>query len=188
MAKAFTNLGEEREDVTYKQALTEAMQELARDPATCFVGYGIRYSRAMGTLAGIPESQLIETPVAENLMVGLATGLALMGRRPVVFVERCDFILNAADAIVNHLDMIETMSRGEFKPAVILRVVVGNRMKPLFTGETHTRDHSEAFRHMLAMEVATPVTPSEVARRYQWAYEAMLNGQSTMIVEKKDLL
>lgn len=99
------------EPITYKGELSRAMGQLATDPKVCFLGYGIKYGRAMSTLSGVSEEQLIETPVAENLMVGLAIGLALKGRRPVVFIERCDFLLNALDAIVNHLDKIEKIGR-----------------------------------------------------------------------------
>jgi pyruvate dehydrogenase E1 component beta subunit len=106
--------------MTYKESITASMDELAKDPDVCFIGYGIRYGKAMGTLKNVSESQLIETPVAENLMVGLAIGLSLRGKKPVVFIERADFLLNALDAIVNHLDKIELMSRGQFQPACIL--------------------------------------------------------------------
>lgn len=135
--------------MSYKSAITDAMTEMGRDPAVCFVGYGIRYGKAMGTLANVSESQLIEMPVAENLMVGFATGLALRGRKPVVFIERADFLLHALDATVNHLAKINLMSRGEFAPAVMLRVIIGNSTKPLFTGETHTQDFSDELRSMV---------------------------------------
>lgn len=175
--------------MTYKEALTEAMTELARDPATCFVGYGVRYGRAMGTLANVSEAQLIETPVAENLMVGLATGLALMGRRPVVFIERMDFLLNAADAVVNHLDKIAMMSRGEFKPAVIIRCVVGNRNKPLFTGETHVQNFTEAFAEMTrTIPVWSMGSAESVTLSYERAQKIAQTGQSSMLIEYKDLL
>jgi pyruvate/2-oxoglutarate/acetoin dehydrogenase E1 component len=114
--------------MTYKDTLAQAMQKLAEDPKAVFIGYGVRYGgMAAGTLKQIPECQLIETPVAENLMVAIGIGMALQGYKPVIFIERFDFILNALDAIVNHLDKIAVMSRGEFKPTLILRVVVGNR-------------------------------------------------------------
>jgi pyruvate/2-oxoglutarate/acetoin dehydrogenase E1 component len=129
---------------SYKEELTASMESLAADPLVRFVGYGVRIGgRAQGTLKNVSDTQLIEMPVAENLMVGFAIGLALKGLKPVVFIERMDFILNALDAIVNHLDKIETISRGEFKPTMILRIVVSEiRQKPLFTGETHTQDFS----------------------------------------------
>lgn len=174
--------------MTYKESLTAAMTELARDPACVFLGYGITHGRAMGTLRDVPASQLIETPVAENLMVGLAIGLSLKGRKPVVFFERFDFVLNAADAIVNHLNAAATISRGEFKPAVILRVVVGNKTKPLFTGETHVQDYTMAFRSMVSFPVMCVRNPEEVAARYKLAEANQANGVSTMLVEYKDNL
>jgi len=163
------------------------MELLAQDKLARFIGYGVTKGRAMGTLKNVQESQLIETPVAENLMVGLATGMSLAGLHPVVFIERFDFILNAADAIVNHLDKIERMSGGEFKPAVILRVVVGNKKKPLYTGETHTQDFTEAFRKMLRMTVLT-FEDSSITAAYRYAAAGFERGYSTMIVERKDLI
>jgi len=174
--------------MTYKESLTAAMTALGRDPRACFLGYGVTNGKAGATLSGVPQSLLIETPVAENLMAGLAIGMALAGRRPLVYFERFDFVLNAADAIVNHLDKIATMSRGEFSPAVILRCVVGNTKKPLFTGETHVQDMTAVFACMLKMPVITVRTPEQVTAAYTQAQEAQACGGSTMVVEYKDLL
>lgn len=49
--------------MTYKESITQAMTDLAADPAVCFIGYGIRYGKAMGTLKNVSEDQVIETPV-----------------------------------------------------------------------------------------------------------------------------
>ncbi len=174
--------------MNYREALCHSMEEMARNPATCFIGYGIKYGgKAQGTLKNIPDHQLIETPVAENLMVGVAIGMALKGRKPVVFIERFDFILNAADAIVNHLDKIQGISRGEFAPHIILRVVAGNKTKPLFTGETHVQDLSAAFQSMVAFPVRKCRSAGEVLANYQSAFAA-LDEHSSMLIEYKDLL
>jgi 2-oxoisovalerate dehydrogenase E1 component len=173
----------------YKEALNTAMIDLSADPKVRFVGYGVKIGgRAHGTLKSVPEYQLVETPVAENLMVGLAIGMSLMGLRPVVFIERFDFILNALDAIVNHLDKIGTMSRGGFSPAVILRVVVGNKAKPFFTGATHTQDFTEAINQMVSFSVWKLSAASRIAADYRHAYHRLATGQSTMLIEYKDLL
>lgn len=175
--------------MTYRDSLTAAMDDLARDPRVCFVGYGVRHGRANGTLRNIPDAQLIEMPVAENLMVGFATGLSLMGRRPVVFIERCDFILNALDAIVNHLDKLALLSGDQFRPAVILRVVVGNRDKPRFTGPTHTQDFTQALRALVSADL--PVwqlrRAVEVRPQYEEAARGFEFGRSAILVEYKDL-
>ncbi len=171
----------------YKDAITAAMTAIGADPLARFVGYGVRYGRAAGTLADIAEPQLVETTVAENLMAGLATGMALTGLRPVVFFERFDFVLNAADAIVNHLDKVGRISRGEFSAGVILRVVVGNMAKPLFTGETHTQCFARPFSEMLEMPVVQLTRAEAIGDVYRSAHDAMARGESTMVVEYKDL-
>jgi pyruvate/2-oxoglutarate/acetoin dehydrogenase E1 component len=171
--------------MTYKEALTQAMTDLARDPRRVFVGYNVRYgSKANGTLAHVPESQLLETPVAENLMMGLAIGLALEGFKPVVWYERFDFVLNASDAIVNHLDKLKMISRGEYAPAVIIRANVGSSTKPLFTGVTHTQDFTKAFRALVSFKVAPLRDVPQIQAEYA---AAGASGESSMFVEYRDL-
>jgi pyruvate/2-oxoglutarate/acetoin dehydrogenase E1 component len=173
---------------TYKQALTDSMATLAGDPARRFVGYGLTHGRCAGTLAAARPEQIIETPVAENLMAGAAIGLSLAGLKPVVFIERADFLLNALDAIVNHLDKIALLSRGEFKPAVILRIVVGNSKKPLFTGATHTQNFAFALQQMVSFPVYELLDAEKVETCYLEAVSNQDRGVSTALFEFKDLL
>jgi pyruvate/2-oxoglutarate/acetoin dehydrogenase E1 component len=174
--------------MTYKEAIIAEMTDLARDPDRVFVGYGLRKGRAAGTLNAAAESQIIECPVAENLMVGVAIGLSLRGKKPVVFVERADFLVHALDAIVNHLDKIAALSRGEFKPAVILRVVVGNRINPLFTGATHTQDLAPGLRNMVGFPVWSAPSVDTISVGYSFAKTNQEDGVSTAVFEYKDLL
>jgi len=173
--------------MNYKTQLTAAMTALAADPARLFIGYGLTHGRAAGTLSGVPTAQLLETPVAENLMTGLAIGAALRGRKPVVYFERADFVLNAMDAIVNHLDKLATLSRGQFTPGVILRITVGNMQKPLFTGATHTQDVTYALRALVSFPVLTLHHADAILSTYQLAAQATENGQACAVVEYKDL-
>lgn len=174
--------------MTYKESITEAMAVLAQDPRRVFIGYGLLKGRAMGTLAGVPEAQILETPVAENLMMGLAIGLSLKGRLPVVYFERMDFITNAMDAIVNHLAAMDQLSRGEFKPAVIIRCTIGNRNKPLYTGPVHTQDFTTAVRLMAGIMSVRADTILAVGDYYQEAAKRQAEGKSTLIAELKDLM
>ena len=171
--------------MTYKEAITEQNTKLAKDPKTRFIGYGLKKGRAMGTLNGVNESQIIEMPVAENLMLGAAIGMALTGLKPVVFIERMDFLMNCMDALVNHLDKIKEISQGEFDPKVIIRCIVGNKTKPLYTGATHTQDFSSVLRDM----VEIPVYQVLEERFAHSAYGlAQSRGKSAIIVEYKDLM
>jgi pyruvate/2-oxoglutarate/acetoin dehydrogenase E1 component len=97
--------------MNYKEQLIRQNGFLGLNPKTRFIGYGLKKGRALGTLKEVRDDQIIEMPVAENLMVGVATGLALQGYLSVVFIERMDFLLNALDQIVNHLDKIKQLSK-----------------------------------------------------------------------------
>lgn len=127
--------------MTYKDKICQAMHEYAKDKKVVFIGYNTaKGSKAYGTLEGL-EDRCIETPVAENLMVGMAIGMSLKGFKPVVWFERHDFLLNALDAIVNHLDKLEKMSNGQFKPMVCVRTCVGSAY-PINPGIQHVQNYS----------------------------------------------
>jgi pyruvate/2-oxoglutarate/acetoin dehydrogenase E1 component len=171
--------------MNYKEELTAAMNTLAEDLLVRFIGYGISIGKAMGTLSQVSPTQLIEMPVAENLMVSFAIGLALKGLKPVVFFERFDFILNALDAIVNHLDKIKAISHGEFQPTLLLRIVVGNRNKPLFTGETHTQNFHLPFQQLVTFPVVALSNADNIRQEYAVAHRG-LAAHSTALIEFKD--
>ncbi|MCK5604828.1 hypothetical protein KAR91_23260 [Candidatus Pacearchaeota archaeon] len=167
----------------YKDAIKQSMKDLAQDKRTIFLGYNILYgSRAYGTLTDIPREMCHETPVAENLMAGLAIGMSLAGYRPVLFYERHDFILNALDSIVNHLDKIESMSKGQFKTPVIIRATVGAR-EPLDPGAQHTQDFTKAFRELLTFPVLDLTNSAEVIDGYN---KAKTMNSPIMLVERRD--
>jgi len=174
--------------VGYKSALLEANTLISKNIKTRFIGYGLQKGRALGTLKEVPMDRIIEMPVAENLMAGMAIGLSLKGYLPVVFIERMDFLLNALDAIVNHLDKIELLSNGQYKPACIFRCVVGNKNKPLYTGATHVQDFSAALREMVSFPIIQLKDASEIKGAYQLATTNIENGVSTILVEYKDLV
>lgn len=177
--------------MTYRQQITAANTALAQDPRTVFLGYGITKSHALGTLKDVPAAQLIETPVAENLMAGLSTGFSLQGRIPVLYFERCDFILNALDGLLNHLTKIRALSLGQFAPAAIIRVIIGNRENGIFTGPTHTQDYSEGISLMLmdrsnAYDSWHLTDGADIANIYATAKANAERGVTTFIWEYKD--
>lgn len=134
--------------MSYKESLTEAMGMLAKHPKTLFVGQSVCYGgQAMfPTLRDVPMERRIEFPVAEDFQMGFCTGLALEGYIPISIYPRFDFLLLAANQLVNHLDKIPLM--GGFRPKVLIRTAVGSR-SPLNAGPQHTQDHTEAFNLML---------------------------------------
>jgi pyruvate/2-oxoglutarate/acetoin dehydrogenase E1 component len=175
-------------NLSYKEALIEANTSIAKNHKVQYIGYGLVKGRGLGTLKNISLEQIIEMPVAENLMVGFAIGLALKGYLPIVFIERMDFLMNAMDAIVNHLDKLRKKSKNEFSPAIIIRCIVGNKNKPLYTGITHTQDFSDALRLMVSFPVIQIKEVGDIEDSYKQAAENVANGISTILVEYKDLV
>jgi len=170
--------------VKYKDALKESMEMLAEDEKTIFVGYDVGCGvRMYGTLNNVSKSKCLETPVAENLMTDLAIGLALEGFKPVLCFQRCDFILIALDAIINHLYKIESMSQGQFKAPVIIRVVVGSKV-PIDAGPQHTQDFSHIFKNVSSFPIYEPSNAHEVITAYE---KAKNTKTSIIIIERKDL-
>ena len=115
--------------------------------------------------------------------MGLAIGMSFEGFKPVVYFERHDFMLVAADAIGNHLDKINRISLGEFKPSVILKTIVDDGGL-FYSGPTHSQDFTEIFKSLVSFPVLVPKTADEALAMYRFA---MQNVGSTMIVEKKSL-
>lgn len=165
------------------------MRKFAEHPLARFIGYGLLGGKGgNGTLKLIPDEKIVETTVAENMMVGIGHGMAMCGFRPLVYIERMDFTLQALDALVNHLDKAADLSRGQFNPCVIIRITVGNSTKPLFTGPTHVQDFSSAMWMTLKMPVLRMNTPEEVQQHYTTAFDRMERGTgSTVLVDYKDL-
>tara|TARA_R110000824_G_scaffold9932_22_gene44196 strand:+ start:466 stop:1668 length:1203 start_codon:yes stop_codon:yes gene_type:complete len=170
-------------DLSYKDAVTKAMTELG-DSGSYFIGYNVRYGDAMGNLKNVDDNRKIETPVAENLMSGLGIGMSFEGIKPVVFYERHDFMLVAADAIGNHMNHIYRISHKEFNVPVILRTVVADA-GPFYSGPTHSQDFTSTFREMVDFPVYEPETPEEVLVAYE---KAKLAKGPVMIVERKSCL
>ena len=151
------------------------MESLATDKDVVFIGYNVHGNM----FSNILEDQLIEMPVAENLMMSVAIGMALEGYKPVVYFERMDFVTNAMDSIVNHLDKIKEISHGEFDPQVMIRCVVGNIENPLYTGLTHTQNLSEGIRSMVSFPVIELKDKKEIENQYK-------EFETKILVEFKD--
>ena len=170
----------EDENISYKDAMIQSMTELGEQGAI-FIGYNVKYGNAIGTLKNVPDDQKLETPVAENLMAGLAIGMSFEGFLPVIYYERHDFMLVAADAIVNHIDKIERISHGEFKCPVIIRAVTADA-GPFYSGITHSQDFTNVFKEAVSFPVEDPVTGVDVLNAVN---SAVLSGRPAMLIERK---
>ena len=159
--------------------LNEAMLYLASKPNTLFVGQAVCYpgQAAFKSFDGIPMERRIEMPVAEDMQMGICIGLALEGFVPISFYPRWDFLLLAANQLVNHLDKAPLFG---WKPKVIIRTAIGHT-SPMDAGPQHTQNHTGPFRWMLdSVEVIEIHDPNKIMDAYHYAWDA---EKSVIVVE-----
>ena len=168
----------------YKDELIRAMNWLGEKEDTFFIGQAVAYSghAISSTLDKVPQTKRHEMPVAEELQMGMSTGLALEGFVPITVYPRFDFFILTCNQLVNHLDKMREMSKGEKTPRVIIRVSIGAK-KPLDAGVQHTQNHTEAFKGMLTeVDVVLLEEPEQIFPSFQHAYERQYS-KSTLIIE-----
>ena len=168
----------------YKKQLIRAMNWLGEKEDVLFLGQACKVSghSISGTITEVPLEKRIELPVFEETQLGMSTGLALEGYVPVTIYPRFDFFILACNQLVNHLDKMQKMSKGEMNPRVIIRVSVGAK-KPLDAGPQHTQNHTEAFRKMLTnVNVVELLEPEQIFPAFKQAYERQ-DGKPTLFVE-----
>mgnify|MGYP003768739315 FL=1 len=93
--------------ITYREAINEAIrEEMRRDPRVFILGQGIgarggSYGVTKGLAAEFGRERVIDTPIAEASMTGLAVGAAIRGGRPIVEIMSVDFTTLSMDMLVN---------------------------------------------------------------------------------------
>jgi pyruvate/2-oxoglutarate/acetoin dehydrogenase E1 component len=165
------------------------MTEIASDPMVVFVGQAVKFkgTSMSETLVNVPSKQLLEFPVEEDMQLGVSIGLALNGFIPISIFPRWNFLLLAANQLVNHLDKLQSLLPNHVAPKVVIRTGVGSTF-PLDPGPQHTGDFSEAFRLMAKrVEIVRLESADQILPAYKLAVSRS-DGISTVLVEISDRL
>ena len=115
----------------YREALNKALDEMMeKDETVVILGedvgfYGGNYRVTEGLYAKYGEKRAIDTPIAENSIVGNAIGMAIGGLRPVAEIMTVNFILIAMDQIVNQMAKLRYMSGGKIELPMVVRTPQG---------------------------------------------------------------
>jgi pyruvate/2-oxoglutarate/acetoin dehydrogenase E1 component len=155
----------------YKDALTKAMGEINRKDNSIFIGQQIVYrgNPMSTTLDEVDVNKMIEVPVMEETQMGMSLGLAMTNKLVVTFYPRWDFIISAANQMINHLDKYELMTG--VKPHVLIRLGKGSD-KPLDPGHQHKGNYFEEFKSMCKnIEFHDLKTPSDIELAYKYAMD-----------------
>ena len=174
-----------KSNLIYAEELKKAMMYLSEQQDTLFLGQSMEYGgiAIANSFDCIESSKKIEMPVAENLQLGISTGLAIAGYTPISVYPRWNFLLLASDQLVNHLDKISEMTSGQYMPKVIIRVAVGVRA-PIDPQEQHVGDFTEGFKKIVDnINIVKLRHAEDVLPEYKKAY-TRTDGVSTILVEE----
>jgi acetoin:2,6-dichlorophenolindophenol oxidoreductase subunit beta len=152
----------ENRNLSYLEAIREAMiQVMEQDEDVYLFGEDVaEYGGAFGVSAGMLEkfgkNRIINTPISEDAIIGVAVGSALTGMRPIVEMMFSDFITIAMDEIANQAAKIRYMFGGKAKAPLVLRAAGGGG-----TGAAgqHSQSLESLVAHIPGLKVVMPSSP-----------------------------
>jgi 2-oxoisovalerate dehydrogenase E1 component beta subunit len=152
----------DRKPVTYIEAIRQALdEEMARDPSVFILGedvgpYGGAFGATKGLYEKYGEHRVIDTPISESLIVGAATGAAVLGMRPVAEMQFADFISCGFDQVVNQAATMRYRFAGSVSVPWVIRCPSGGNIH----GSIYHSQNTEAwFFHTPGLKIVTPATP-----------------------------
>lgn len=170
----------------YKDALTNAMTFLNEKDDTIFIGQQIVYpgNPMSTTLGNVSKNKMIELPVMEESQMGMSLGMSMQGKFVISFYPRWDFIICAANQLINHVDKIKLMSNGKWNPNMIIRLGKGSD-KPLDPGHQHKGNYINEFKSLCKnIEFCDLTKWEDIEETYKLAYE---KGGIYVLVEYPEL-
>ncbi len=175
-------------ELTYTAAAREALAAaMAKDPSIFVVGEGIgarggNFNTTTGLYDLYGPMRLRDTPIAERGFIGLCTGAAMTGSRPVVDFMFLDFILDAMGELINQVAKIQYMSDGRLKMPIVLRGSIGVGGS---AATHHSGSYYSIFAHIPGFRVALPSTPYDAKGLFN---TALRGDDPVMFLEHKLLL
>jgi pyruvate/2-oxoglutarate/acetoin dehydrogenase E1 component len=146
--------------ITYLQALREGlMQEMRADPSVVVLGEDVRQALrgiTKGCLQEFGPERIWDTPISEAAFVGLGTGAAMAGLRPVIEFQVGTLLYVAMDQLANQVQKLRYMMGGQGKIPVTY-IVPGSGAKPGLAGQ-HS-DHLYPLLMQCGLKVLMPATP-----------------------------
>jgi pyruvate/2-oxoglutarate/acetoin dehydrogenase E1 component len=151
-------------ELTMVEALREALrEEMLRDKRVILLGedigieggFGGAFTVTLGLSEEFGHGRIIDTPISEAAIAGLATGAALGGLRPVADVQYGDFLFLAMDQLANNAAKLRYMSGGKLSVPMVFRAPVGATTR----GSQHGQSLEAFFMHVPGLKVACPSNP-----------------------------
>jgi pyruvate dehydrogenase E1 component beta subunit len=152
----------EHRKLTMVQAINLAlMQEMERDDDVVVLGEDIGVDGGVfrvtdGLLAKFGEQRVIDTPLAEGAIVGMAIGMALYGLKPVPEIQFSGFSFQAFHQIENHAARYRARTRGRYHVQMVVRMPYGGGVRAL---EHHSESEEAYYAHTPGLKIVIPSSP-----------------------------
>src|SRR5438094_3202609 len=172
-------------ELTMSQAVNEALaEELRRDPTVFLIGEDVAEAGPpLKGLAGLVDEfgteRVIDSPISEPGITGLALGAAMTGMRPVVDIMFGDFLTLIMDQVVNQAAKIHYMSGGSLQAPLTVRTTLGATRR---SAAQHSQSLHAWVAHIPGLKVALPATPYDAKGLYK---TAIRDDNPTILFEDK---
>ncbi|MBW2000194.1 MAG: alpha-ketoacid dehydrogenase subunit beta, partial [Deltaproteobacteria bacterium] len=172
--------------ISYMQALNEAIaEEMRRDSSVFVLGEDVRVG-AFGQTAGLVdefgEERVLNTPIAENAITGVAMGAALNGMRPILELMFMDFAMLAMDQICNHIAQWRYITGNQHHVPVTIRTAVGAGLRMAYG---HSQSLESQFIQAPGLILVEPSTPYDAKGLLK---SAIRSDDPVMVIEHKKLI
>ena len=148
--------------LTVIEAVREAMrEEMQRDSSVFVLGEDVGrrggvFLATQGFVDEFGERRVIDTPLAEAAIAGVAVGAAMAGMRPIAEIQFGDFVFPVFNQIVGEAARIRYGTNGKVSVPVVVRTPYGGHVRG---GLFHSQSPEAYFAHTPGLKVVTPATP-----------------------------
>jgi len=114
--------------------------------------------RATVDLQGKFPDRVLDTPLAENMLAGMAVGMAAGGLRPIVEIQFMGFLYSALDQIISHASRMRNRTRGRLSCPIVIRAPYGCG---IHAPEHHSESTEAILAHIPGIRVVIPSSPAK---------------------------
>ena len=150
------------QEINIIEAVRQAMyEEMDRDKSVFILGedIGVRggvFLATDGFLEAFGAQRVIDTPISESAIAGIALGAAMQGMKPIVEIEFADFIWPVFNQILGEAARLRYGTEGKLQAPLVLRAPYGGGIRG---GLYHSQSPEVHFAHTPGLKVVAPATP-----------------------------
>ena len=172
-------------ELTLVDAVTAALDwELGHDESVVVLGEDVGVNGGVfratnGLQRKHGADRVVDTPLAEAMIAGMAVGMAAEGLKPVAEIQFMGFIYPAVDQLINHAARLRNRTRGRLSCPMVLRAPFGGG---IHAPEHHSESTEAMFAHIPGLRVVIPSSP---ARAYGLLLAAIRDPDPVVFLEPK---